>query len=125
MPIRPKRSERIGINLTPVQHQKLQLAAKTAKRTPATYAYKVLCQALDGDGAATVVEDLVTPPWVNQLAELYGILDALTRQLANQTDRHEAGQEQAKIESLLAEVKGQVEDIQKMLLSLSEVGVGH
>lgn len=109
---RPKRSERLGINLTPDQYQQIRLAAKKAKRTPATYAYNLLCQALDSDGPVKMEEEETTSEWVESLGELYGVLDALTEQLAGQS---EAGHENPNVQELLNEINEQIESIQQTL----------
>jgi hypothetical protein len=115
MPNRPKRSERLAVNLTPHQKLKLDLAARTAKKTPAGYAHQLVCQALETDAFEPLTEVSETPEWVDRLGELYGILDALTQKLATQLKSDE---EASTLHPLLTELKDQIEDVQATLISL-------
>lgn len=122
MPARPKRSERLKITLTPRELQQLQLAANTAKRPLATYAHGLLRQGLYRDVQAQMTDTFETADWLKVMGELYGMLDVVTQQIAedNQPDKLEP--EQLDLESLLNEIKERMKDIQQTLRLLPHPG---
>lgn len=117
MPQRLKRSERIGINLTPQQHQQLQAAAQRAQKTPASYVYELVRQDLDAN-ASTTTNTAKPPDWMQQIADLYGLLDALTLRLNDSPNPTELKLEPAGLQPSLNEVNDRIAEAQKTLLSI-------
>ena len=107
---RQKRSERVGISLTPTQHQHLQAIAAEEDHNPSSYVYELVCQSLETHPSMARNEVSDTSDWGEQLVELYGIFDGLTQQLEDQADQAES--------DLLQQLSGQIESVQKMLHSL-------
>lgn len=121
MPKLAKRSERVGINLTPHQNQQLQAAAHQAKQTPAAYVYALVCQVLETPTSEGKDEGVRSPDWVDLVAELYGIFDALTQQLEEQAKGAEDGAVQDDLLLLFKEMNGRIEDAQQRLKLLHDV----
>jgi len=113
MPDPEKRSERIGINLTPHQNAKLKVAASTANQTRAGYVYELVCQALETDALTPLPHPSTTPQWVEQLGELYGILDVLTQQLGEQ--------QSSDLRPLITALQAQIDNVQNLLLTLPQL----
>ena len=110
-----KRTERIGINVTPTQQQHLQAIAAEADTTPSSYVYELVCQSLNDHPSMKreAVSNTPSPESLNQLGELYGILDGLKETLeekAGQNDPH-----------LLRAIREQIESVQKAIGSLHTV----
>jgi len=112
-----KRSERIGINLTPQQHQQLQSAAQRVQKTPASYVYELVRQDLDANALPTTNVEKA-PAWVEQIAQLYGLLDALILHPDDSPHPTEQGPEPAGVQPSLHEVNQHIAQAQKTLLSI-------
>ena len=107
---RQKRSERVGISLTPTQHQHLQAIAAEADHNPSSYVYELVCQSLDNHPSMGRKEVSDTPERQEQLIELYGILDGLKDKLEHQAEQTDP--------DLLNKLSEQIESVQETLHSL-------
>lgn len=112
-----KRSERIGINLTPQQHRQLQSAAQRVQKTPASYVYELVRQDLETNAPPTTNVEKA-PAWVEQIAQLYGLLDALILHPDDSSHPTDQGPEPAEVQPSLHEVNQQIAQAQKTLLSI-------
>ena len=105
-----KRTERIGVNVTPAQHQHLQAIAVEADTNPSSYVYELICQSLSADPSMSRTEVSNEPEREEQLGELYGILDGLKDKLEHQAEQIDP--------DLLHKLSGQIESVQETLHSL-------
>lgn len=115
MSARSKRSERLKITLTPQDFQKLKLDAQVAKKPIATYAHSLLRQSLYIGIQRPQENMLETAAWVSLMGELYGLLDVVAQQMAEDTVSEQLGSKQDGLESLLNDVKAGIQDIQQTL----------
>lgn len=112
-----KRSERIGINLTPPQHQQLQRLAQQVQKTPASYVYELVRQDLDANASTTT--NVVKPPdWAKQIAELYGLLDSLMLHQDKPAEPTASKPNPAGPQPSLHELNERIAEAQKTLLSI-------
>lgn len=118
MPAKTKRSERVGINLTPAQHHQLQAVALEARKSPASYVYELVLQNLDGDHCPAVAEACPSADFGDQIAGLYGLLDALLQQLEQATSTPALERDRTALQASLDGVTEGVAEAQKTLLSL-------
>ncbi len=105
-----KRSERVGISLTPAQHKHLQAIATEEEHNPSSYVYELVCQSLETHPSVARTEVSHTPEREEQLGELYGILDGLKDKLEHQAEQTDP--------DLLCKLSGQIESVQETLHSL-------
>ena len=110
-----KRTERLAINLTPTQQQHLAAIAAEEDTRASSYVYELICQSLNEHPSMkrAAVSNSPSPESLNQLGELYGILDGLKETLEEQAGQHE--------HHLLQSIKEQIESVQKTLSSLHSV----
>lgn len=113
-----KRTQRVGINLTPEQHEQLKQAAKRLNQKPTRYAYEQVICALESRALTPLTSPQKSPSWENQLGELYGIFEVLAQSLDQQLELAESCAPEAALQPLLKEVTQQVAQAQGMLLSI-------
>ena len=113
-----KRTQRVGINLTPEQHEQLKQAAQRLNQTPTRYAYEQVICALESRALTPLTAPKNAPSWENQLGELYGIFEVLTQSLDQPFELAESCSPEGTLQPLLKEVNQQVAQAQEMLLSI-------
>lgn len=117
MPV-PKRSVRVGINLTPEQNQQLQLAAQNAQRLPSVHAYELVRSALENPQLFSEACPLTGAAPSDSLADLYGLLDSFYQTLTQQRDEVALTAQASDLISLLNEVNGCLVELQQTLRSI-------
>lgn len=109
-----KRTQRVGINLSPEQNQQLKQAAKSLNQTPTRYAYEQVICALENRVLTPRTPVQNSPSWENKLGELYGLFEVLVQRL----ELAESRSPETTTKPLLREVSQQVAEAQEMLLSI-------